>query len=169
MNEGRQMPEGHLIDHEGRPTTEPGVMFPDQSGLPMGALAPFGKHKGYGLALMAELLGAALVGGVTIHPDKGWEQGIRNNMLVIVLDPDRLAGRAPFLADVEAILDWATASPPADPDRPVMVAGDPERKRKTERLEAGIAIDDTTWSELCEAAGTAGLGRPQFEALANPG
>ena len=174
MNEVRQMPEGYLIDHQGRPTTEPGVMFPDTSGMAKGALSPFGRHKGYGLALMSELLGAALVGGVTIPPDPdeeggGWNQGIRNNMLLILLDPERLAGRAPFLADVEAILDWATASPPADPAQPVLVAGDPERQRKAERLEAGIAIDDATWSELCEAAETSGLGRPQFLAAAQGG
>lgn len=162
MNEGRQVPDGYLIDSEGEPTTDPRVMFED----PKGALATFGKHKGYGLALMAELLGAALIGGITIHPDKGWEKGIRNNMLMIVIDPERLSGRDPFLADAEAIMDWATASPPADADAPVLVAGDPERAHKASRLEAGIEIDDVTWGELCESADVAGMGQAKFETLA---
>ena len=173
MNEGRQVPEGYLIDNKGRPTTDPGVMFPSSPDEPKGALATFGKHKGYGLALMAELLGAALIGGVTIPPDpekkdRGWEQGIRNNMLMIVIDPDRLGGRGPFLAEAEAIIDWAKASPAADPDAPVLVAGDPERQRKAARLKAGIEIDAVTWAELCESADAAGLTSARFVETAGP-
>lgn len=173
LNEGREMPDGMLIDSAGQMTRNPGVMFPDQTGLPKGALAPMGKHKGYGLSLMAELLGAALIGGLTIppnadQPDDGWNQGIRNNMLMIVLDPDRLSGRDPFLAEAERIIDWATASPPADPDTPVMVAGDPERAYKADRSAHGIAIDATTWAELQEAADAAGMGRDEFDRVAAP-
>jgi uncharacterized oxidoreductase len=166
MNEGRQMPDGYLVDQDGQPTTDPHIMFPESPDMPRGALATFGKHKGYGLSLMAELLGAALIGGVTIHPDQGWEQGIRNNMLMIVIDPDRLGGRGPFLAEAEAIIDWAKASPQADASTPIMVAGDPERQRKAERIEAGIVVDDVTWSELRDAADTVGLTAADFERLA---
>ncbi len=171
MNAGRQVPAGYLIDSDGRPTTDPRVMFPETPDSPMGALATFGKHKGYGLALMAELLGAALIGGVTIppkadQPEQGWDRGIRNNMLMIVIDPDRLGGRGPFLGEVEAILDWVTASPATDPDAPVMVAGDPERQHKANRSRDGIAIDEVTWAELCEAADTVGLSAAEFERLA---
>ncbi len=166
MNQGQQVPDGYLVDHQGQPTTDPGVMFPESPDTPKGALAAFGKHKGYGLSLMAELLGAALTGGLTVHPDGGWNQGLRNNMLAIVIDPDRLAGNAGFLADVEAILDWATASPPADAATPVMVAGDPERRFMAERGANGIAIDDATWAELRDAADVAGLTASKFEELA---
>ena len=166
MNQGQQVPAGYIVDHQGQPTTDPRVMFPDSPDKPKGALSAFGKHKGYGLSLMAELLGAALIGGLTVHPHGGWNQGLRNNMLAIVIDPDRLAGNAGFLADVEAILDWATASPPAVPATPVMVAGDPERRSMAERSANGITIDDATWAELCDAAGVAGLTASKFEALA---
>ncbi len=57
-NAGNQVPEGALVDHEGAPTTDPSVMYEE----PFGALGPFGKHKGYGLAVMCELLGGALAG-----------------------------------------------------------------------------------------------------------
>lgn len=165
MNEGRQVAGGLLMDSDGEPTTEPGVMFTQ----PSGAMTPMGDHKGYGLALMAELLGAALTGGMTIRPEQGRDAGVRNNMLSIVIDPDRLGGRDPFLAEVSAIVDWVKASPPADPEKPVLVAGEPERLQKADRLKNGIAIDQTTWRDLQAAADLTGLGGAAFMALAGEG
>ena len=57
-SKGVDVDEGVLVDHTGAPTTDPLVMFSE----PMGALGPFGKHKGYGLAVACELLGGALAG-----------------------------------------------------------------------------------------------------------
>ena len=165
MNEGRRMEDGLLIDSAGQPTTDPTVMFSD----PGGAMTPMGDHKGYGLALMAELLGAALTGGMTIRPERGRDAGIRNNMLTIVIDPERLAGRDPFLAEAAAVVDWVKASPPADPDEPVLVAGEPELLHKAERSHAGIEIDDTTWAELQVAATASGLGAARFAEMACAG
>ena len=162
LNEGRRMADGLLIDSAGRPTGDPAVMF----AAPAGALTPMGAHKGYGLALMAELLGAALTGGMTIRPERGRDAGIRNNMLTIIIDPDRLAGREPFLAEVAAVVDWVKASPPADPAEPVLVAGEPEQLSRAERLRTGIPIDRTTWAGLQAAAEAAGLGAERFASLA---
>jgi ureidoglycolate dehydrogenase (NAD+) len=51
--EGKTLPPGAAVDAEGRPTTDPAAAV---------ALNPFGEHKGYGLALINEVV-AALVGG----------------------------------------------------------------------------------------------------------
>jgi L-2-hydroxycarboxylate dehydrogenase (NAD+) len=51
--EGRALPPDAAVDAEGRPTTDPNHVA---------ALLPFGAHKGYGLALINELI-AALIGG----------------------------------------------------------------------------------------------------------
>ena len=63
MNKGELVPPGCLLDDQGRPTREPrfGV------NAPFGALLAFGEHKGYGLALLCELLGGALAAGMTQH------------------------------------------------------------------------------------------------------
>ena len=58
------VPPGALLDANGLPTEDPGVMFASEGG-PDGALLPFGGHKGYALAMVCELLGAALTGGDT--------------------------------------------------------------------------------------------------------
>ena len=64
-NKGQRVPEGYLIDEQGRPTTDPGVVVVPQPGGMLGALKTFGEHKGYGMAMACELLGGALSGGGT--------------------------------------------------------------------------------------------------------
>ena len=78
---GRQMPEGYLIEPRGAPTTDPEVMFRE----PRGALLSFGAHKGYALAVLAELLAGGLSGGGTIQPENPRRGGIVNNMFSIVV------------------------------------------------------------------------------------
>jgi len=168
-NEGRDLAEGLLIDGQGQATTNPSLMFPEEGQARQGALTPMGDHKGSGLALMAELLGAALTGGMTIRPEQGRDAGVRNNMLTIVIDPDRLSSSASFMAEAAAVVDWVKASPAADPARPVMVAGEPELRSRAARLGAGIPIDETTWAELQAGAEAAGLGAARFIELAGAG
>ncbi len=43
------------------------ALFPADGG-PGGALVPFAQHKGYALAMVCEMLGAALTGGDTTRP-----------------------------------------------------------------------------------------------------
>jgi len=62
MNKGQALPDGELIDHRGKPTDDPRVMFAESE---RGALLPIGAHKGYGLALACELLAGVLSGGGT--------------------------------------------------------------------------------------------------------
>ncbi len=74
-NEGRAVDPGYVIDPDGRPTTDPGVVVvpqaPGARGNLFGALLTFGEHKGYGLAAACELLGGALTGMGTWHRAHG--------------------------------------------------------------------------------------------------
>jgi hydroxycarboxylate dehydrogenase B len=97
-NKGRPAPEGALLDPAGEPTTDPTVMF----GQPIGALLPFGEHKGYGLALMCDLLAGALAGGGTNRPETQVSDTIINSMLSIVIDPGALTNAAGWKAEADA-------------------------------------------------------------------
>ena len=147
-NKGVAVDEGTLIAADGRPTADPAALFE----APIGALLPFGLHKGSGLAVMCELLAGALLGGPvnrTVDPPR---RGLINNLLLIVVDPARFGDPAAFEGEVAAILDHVKASPAADPSEPVLVAGEPEAARRAERLAAGIPLDDTTYAGILEAA-----------------
>ena len=160
-NEGHEVDPGVLIDEHGRPTRDPHVMYAEKTG----ALLPFGGHKGYGLAVVTELLATALSGGPSIHPGNPRAGGIINNMLSILIDPGRFAGVDWFRREVNGFVDFVKASPPADPQAPVLVPGDPERLARERRLRDGIEVDAITWEEILAAADTVGLGRAKAQAL----
>jgi uncharacterized oxidoreductase len=154
-------PAGSLIDSKGRPTTDPNVMYEE----PLGALLPFGRHKGYGLAVLAELLAGGMSGGGTIQPDNSRLGGIVNNMFSILVDPMRLAGIDWLAREIDGFVAYVKASPPVDRTAPVLVPGDPERMTREERLRTGIPIDATTWGEILDAGEQVGLARAETESL----
>jgi uncharacterized oxidoreductase len=151
-NRGVPLPEGCLIDRDGRPTTDPNALYAG------GALLPFGGHKGSGLAVVAELLAGALTGAGT---SQRREPEMINTMCGIYIDPDRLPDRKGFDAEAEAFVDWVKASPPAAPDGEVLLPGDIERRTRTLRLQQGIPLDDTTIAEMTAAAAAVGLERAE--------
>jgi uncharacterized oxidoreductase len=145
-NKGEQVEDGKLIDHEGKPTNDPRVMW-DQ---PYGALLPFGEHKGYGLALCCEVLAGVLGGGGTIQPGNRREGSIINSMMAFVIDPERLVERSWLNHEVAETVTYFKGSPPVDPSKPVLVAGEPERLAAQERAGA-ISMDDRTWEAILAA------------------
>lgn len=160
-NEGTLVPEGVMIDQQGKPSRDPNVMYAE----PHGALLPFGAHKGYALAVVTELLAGALSGGPTIQPGNPRLGGIVNNMLTVLIDPARLAGVDWLRRELDGFLDYVKASPPADASAPVLVPGEPERLAAAERSRTGITVDPTTWDEILEAGEKVGVRRADAEAL----
>jgi uncharacterized oxidoreductase len=73
-------------------------------------------------------------------------------MLSIVIDPARLSTRDSMMAEIDAMISWVKSAQPADPDLPVLVAGEPERAARAKRIADGIEIDDTTWAQLSAIA-----------------
>lgn len=162
-NKGEQVKEGVLIDSEGRATTDPNVMYTE----PYGAVLPFGEHKGYGMALMSEMLAGVLSGGDTMRRDTAREKDTAlNNMLAIIFDPRRFVDGARYKREMDATIADVRASPPRTPGTPVLMPGDPERTNRSERGSNGIPIDDTTWEELLAAAESVGLPRAEILAMA---
>lgn len=161
-NKGEAMPPGMLIDDQGRPTTDPRYTVIE----PFGALRTFGEHKGYGLALVCELLGGALAGALTCHAPASGQQRVLNGMLTILIDPARLGDTRVVGAEMAAFIDWVKAAPPQEGFDRVRVAGDPERESRAKRLAEGIPVDATTWNELLAAAVKLGRDPGRIAALA---
>ena len=151
-NEGRRAAPGTLIDEDGRPTTDPGVVVVPQGNGLFGALLAFGEHKGYGLAVACELLGGALSGGGTWHqPTDPAVRAIVNGMLTILINPAKLGTQAAFEQEALAFVDWLKAGPVAPGFDAVQIAGEPERAYRLRREVDGILIDDQTWQEMVAA------------------
>ncbi len=155
FNAGKPVPPGALVTHAGVPSTDAAVMYGQG---PRGALLSFGAHKGYGLALVCEILAGALTGGGTNQPATPNDRGIVNGMLGVLLDPARLAENPAFAAEVDAVCAHVQASAPGR----VLIPGDPERRTKAERLAQGIPLDDVTWGELSATATRLGIGEAEI-------
>jgi hydroxycarboxylate dehydrogenase B len=162
MNKGEQVPPDHLIDDQGRPTQEPRFTVVP----PFGALLTFGAHKGYGMALMAELLGGALASGMTQRDQDSSKRRILNGMFSVLVDPAKLGDRAEFEHEALAFIDWVKASPPREGFDSVLVAGEPERAKRALRSAEGIPVDATTWQEILTAAGKIGVDPARVNAAA---
>lgn len=151
MNTGVPVPENTMIDAAGRPTTDPAGLLLRREG----ALLPFGGHKGGGLALMCELLGAAAIGGPRADDPAG--SGIVNSFLSLILDPARLGMHAEA---VEAVCAHLLAGPVAPGYDKVRLPGDKEAETLARRERAGIEVDDTTWGEIMAGAKVLGVQAP---------
>ena len=162
MNKGEQVPPDHLIDDRGHPTLEPRFTVVP----PFGALLTFGAHKGYGLALMCELLGGALAAGMTQRDHDSSQKRILNGMFSVLVDPARLGERAAFEAEALAFVDWVKASPAREGFDAVQVAGEPERAMRAERRATGVPVDAITWQEILDAAGKLGVDPANVNAAA---
>lgn len=154
-NKGEPAPEGALIGSDGKPSRDPNIMYADP---PAGALNPFGEHKGYGLALLNEILPSAMTGTVGCRPETRFDPPKTiNNMLSVIIDPMKLVSRSRYDSEVDATLAHVKASPPADPEKPVLAPGDPERISTAKRAAEGVPVDDETWREITAAATSVGM------------
>jgi uncharacterized oxidoreductase len=145
MAKGETVPDGYLLDADGRPTGDPSVMFR----TPLGALLPFGEHKGSALALAVELLAGALLGGFT--QSGASIASVTNSMLTIAFDPAALAGADAYAERVEALAAWVATDPG------VLLPGDPERARRSAAMAGGLSVDPATWNEMAAAAASVGV------------
>jgi uncharacterized oxidoreductase len=146
-NRKGEAPAGALLDHEGKPTTNPAVMYE----APMGALLTAAGHKGYALAMVCDLLGSALFGGATPQPSRLRAPGVYNNMLAIVFDPSRFGAAAHFEQEAREFIDYVQSARRTDPDAPIEVPGDAERRYRMQRARA-LPVDEGTLRTLDEAA-----------------
>jgi uncharacterized oxidoreductase len=160
MNKGEQVKPGTLLDSHGDPTTDPRTLYAN----PHGAILPFGEHKGYGLAVVCEILGGALAGGITLHR-KPTNRAIINNMLSIIIDPQRLGTAHNLATEGPAFLDWVKQSPVQSGVDRIKTPGEPETEFRQERGANGIPIDTTTWSQIVDCGAALGLKAREFDKL----
>lgn len=149
FQKGEPVPEGLLIDAEGRPTTDPGDYYRDPEGaiLPLGG--PFG-FKGFGLAVMVDMFAGVLSGSGVCRTDL--PRGA-NGVWMYLVDVEQFIARE----DYDRFLDAYVASIKGSRRRPgveeILLPGEIELRRLQQRRTEGIPVPDETWRQLSELAG----------------
>lgn len=147
--QGKPLPAGWVLDGAGAAVLDAAeawdtIKHRDTGGLtPLGGTEAMASHKGYGLAMMAHVLGGTL-SGASFSPIRVRTQapGDPDNLghFFLALDPDAFRDEGAFEADLDDAIDVLHAATPIDPARPVLVPGDIEAETRAERLRDGIPM-----------------------------
>ena len=141
---GKAIPAGWAVDAHGAPTTDPAAAL-------QGALLPIGDAKGGALALMIEILSAALVGGAF-----GWEASSffdaeggppRLGQLLLAFFPEAFSGPAWPLRMQDLAIAIAG-------EAPARLPGDRRLAARARAAASGIEIPDALYAELRALAGS---------------
>jgi len=151
---GEQIPEGWMIDHEGRPSTDPAAFRSE----PRGALLPLGGdvagYKGFGLGLLVDLISGGLSREGCCNPEPGM---IINSFLIIAMDIARFMPLDEYRRRVAQTAAYVKSSRTAPGFDEVLVPGEPEEREKARRLSEGVLIADSTWERIGALAREAGF------------
>ena len=141
-NRGERIPQGWIVDSDGHPSTDPQDLYEG------GALLPFGRHKGYGLALFIDILGGALTGtGCTSMPD--YDEG--NGTFMIVIDIQNFRPLEDFKAYVDQLFAATKEVPLAPGFEEILIPGEIEYRTLAQREREGIFVEDVTWAQIVDA------------------
>ena len=160
-NKGQKVPHGLVVDEEGISTTDPAPMVENKSG----ALTAFGQHKGSGLGIMAELFAGALAGTNTIVQANNFPNGVHNNMLSIIMDPDGFDDTGAVEQRASGYCDFIRNLQPAKGTDSVLLPGDPENMNRQQRGEQGLPVDSETIRQIAETVASYGVAPDQLLAL----
>jgi LDH2 family malate/lactate/ureidoglycolate dehydrogenase len=158
LHSGELVPDGWLIDSDGRPSTKPADFYAG------GAILPSGGHKGFALGLLVEVLGGVLAGEgcACLGEDPG------NGVIMIGVDVSRFRPRAQFEAEVDRVADAVGAVPAAHGFSRVTLPGEPELAVSRARAATGLPFAEETWRSIVGAARTLGV-EPDEAALVMSG
>ncbi len=149
------IPDGWLIDHDGNYVNE-GTLYGDPESnavMPLGGLQ-FG-HKGYGLAMMVEMIvGSITRAGCTKDGPGG------GGIMILAIDIAQFNDLETHYREVEALVDWVHSSRPLPGFEKIYAPGEKEEETRQRRLKDGIEVPDQTWKELSATAKDLGATMP---------
>jgi len=161
--EGRKVPDNWIVDKDGLPTDDPSH-YPDE-----GAMQPMAAHKGYGLAVMVDLLTGVLSGGATSMGGEisSWILKLDepNNVChtFIAINPPLFYSESEFADRVEAIAEKLRGLPKAKGSNRIYLPGEIEWERYFKAKERGIALPNDVLESLWELARESDLELPLTE------
>ncbi len=145
--ENRLLPDGWLIDRNGRPTNDPNEYI---NGSP---LLPFGSYKGYGLALMVETFAAALSGSAMTQNVHAWntKKGECGDVghFFMAIDIAKICDPAEYIARVENMIEEIASSEKCEGVDKIFYPGEIEKTAQAKCYESGLVeVDDGVLAEI---------------------
>ncbi|MCM2502638.1 Ldh family oxidoreductase [Aureimonas altamirensis] len=148
--QGRAIPSDWATNRAGVATEDPNEALD-------GFLQPIGGHKGYGLALIVDLLAGVLSDAAYLSHVRSWvdtpDQPQNLGHFFILLDTSRLGSASWLAARVRDFSDIIHSTPSVGPENPVLLPGEIELTNLARQRRHGISIDSETMKFLSRYAG----------------
>jgi LDH2 family malate/lactate/ureidoglycolate dehydrogenase len=143
---GQSIPKGWIVDSEGSLSTDPNE-------IKGGALLPLGGpsegYKGYGLAVIGEILCGLLTGlGFGVEPTGRHNDGC----FMIAIKVEAFRSLPVFQQEVADLARYLKDTPPSEGSSGVLYPGEIEHRTEAERSRDGIEIEAATWKKLVTLA-----------------
>ena len=145
------IPDGWIVDRDGKSTTDAAALYDGGLLLPLGELDA--GHEGYALLLMVDLMAGAISGGGASGADKRINS---NNFTVIAIDPNQLAADDWIGTEAARFSGWVKSSTPADAGKPVLLPADVERNARVRHMRDRLLLSAGAIKTLKDAAALAG-------------
>ena len=159
--EGHELPEGWAVDDQGAVLRSPSTLLTNLQERVGGGILPLGGHgtesgghKGFGLAVLVDVL-CAVLSGDNFGPQvaDSATSSARVSHFFGAIDIARFRDVSDFKADMDRMLGDLRAATPAEGQPRVYYAGLPEREFELECLRHGVPLSKATHEALV------GLGR----------
>ena len=145
---GVPLPAGAILDKNGNASTDPNDYYAG------GVLLPAAGHKGYSLALVADLL------SILVRADAYGRDWNCTGTFMLAVKVNAFRPVAEFAAAVDGRLDEVKAVPPAPGFAEVLIPGEPERRSQAQREREGIGVPEATWVALIATGKRLGVDVP---------
>jgi LDH2 family malate/lactate/ureidoglycolate dehydrogenase len=151
---GVPIPAGWAVTTEGEDITEPPDGENDDWALnPLGNTREQGSHKGYGLAVMVDILCGVLSGGGFSNQLARGE----NMTWVMAIDIASFRDVDEFKAMMDDMIRELHATPALPGEDRVLVAGDPEADAEDDRLANGVPVENGQYAAIRSRAAEVGV------------
>jgi ureidoglycolate dehydrogenase (NAD+) len=157
---GKPIPDNWLVDEDGMPTTDP-------SQYPLkGAQLPMAGHKGYGLAVMVEILTAVLTGAAVLSGVSSWvldsPDPTNEGHAFIAIDIGQMMPLAEFKGRMDGMIREIKAAPLAKGAEHIYLPGEIELAKRDVAVVEGIVLPPDIVASLRGLGEDVGLDPAQF-------
>ena len=165
---GKELPEGWAVDKTGKTACDPESFLHDTlyriggGILPLGGMGEqFGGHKGYGLAVMVDILTGVLSGGLFGKDIVDTEtSSSRVSHFFGAIKIDIFRDPHEFRLDMDHLLEDLRNCPAAEGYERVWFAGQKEFEKENESLLHGVPVLKKTFNQICEIGREYGVKPP---------
>jgi LDH2 family malate/lactate/ureidoglycolate dehydrogenase len=149
---GRSLPPHWAIGASGEPTESP------VEALKGGSVLPIGRHKGFGLALLGELITAGVAGGAWGPDSPPLSGGVGgHSQSVIAIKPPEIEGLPAFPNRAAALVGRLRQAVPG-----LRMPGERSRAAEDAAAREGIELGASCYDALCEWSARLGVNVPEL-------